>query len=445
MMNSSARIVDPTCQKRSQGFFVSSNAANPKNPRWRFGLVSLLALLFTATARGEDPWPRWGGPGGTSQTAESGLPLEISGDNIVWKAQLKGFGQSMPVVWGDRVFLTTALDEGRQRVVFCLDRRDGRPLWEHVAWTGDPEETHKMNGHASATCATNGKVVVAFFGKGGLHAYSLDGKQLWSRDLGEFAGPWGTAASPIFYGDTIIQNCDSESPESALVAFDSRTGETLWSTPRQVIRGWSTPVVIKTDSREELILNSHQGVRAYDPKTGSELWSCKGFNGRGEPVPAYAHGLLYVLNGLSGDIYSVRPGGEGDVTATHRVWHTPRRAGRDLPSPVVIGECLLGLSMGGILVCYDCQSGKELWKERIGPKYAATPLVSGKRAYFLSEEGDTVVVEPAADKPTIVSKSKLESDSDELFRSAIVPCQGQLLVRSTKFLYCVGQPSAAGD
>src|SRR5262249_32880043 len=161
-------------------------------------------------------------------------------------------------------FLTTALDGGRERVVFAIDRRDGKLLWKQTAWKGEPEETHLLNGHASASCATNGKVVVAFFGRGGVPGYSMDGQPVWARDLGKFDGPWGTAASPIFYGDTIIQNCDSESPEASLLAVDYRTGETVWNTSREAKRGWSTPFVIQTPEREELILNSDIGVRSYD-------------------------------------------------------------------------------------------------------------------------------------------------------------------------------------
>ena len=410
--------------------------------RTTIGAALALGLALTAVAHAKVNWPRWGGPDGSSHTAETGLPLTWTAADVTWKTPLKGFGQSMPCIWGDTIFLTSSLDSGKQRIVFAVDRRTGKTLWEDIAWTGEPEESHVMNGHASASCATNGKVVVAFFGKGGLHAYSLDGKPLWSRDLGPFDGPWGTAASPIFYGDTVIQNCDSESSDSFLLAVNAETGETVWKTPRQVIRGWSTPILIKTAEREELILNSHTGVRGYDPKTGAELWWCQGFNGRGEPVPAYAHGLLYVLNGLAGDVYSVRPGGTGDVTGTNRIWHTPRRAGRDLPSPVVVGDYLLGCSMGGVLVCYDCQSGKELWKQRIGPKFSTTPLVAEGRAYFQSEEGQTIVIEPGPEMK-IVGESKLDSASDELFRAAIVPCQGQLFIRSNKSLYCIGQQAAA--
>lgn len=403
--------------------------------------VLLLAVSLVACAagslHGEENWPAWGGPSGTSHTQETGLPLSWSNDDVLWRVDLKGSGQSTPVVWGNQIFLTAAVDKGRQRVVFAIDRRDGKLLWEHVAWTGEPEESHAMNGWASSTCATNGKVVVAFFGRGGLHGYSLDGKPLWSRDLGRFDGPWGTAASPIFYRDTVIQNCDSESKEASLVAVDYRTGETVWSTPRANMRGWSTPILIKTPKREELVLNSHAGVRAYDPQTGRELWWCKGFNGRGEPVPAYGHGLVFCVNGLAGDIYAARPGGEGDVTDQDRVWHTPRRAGRDLPSPVVIDKYLLVISMAGILTCYDCASGKELWKERIGEKFSSTPLVAEGRAYFQNDVGETFVVEPG-EKLNVVARGKLASESDELFRSALVPSQGQIFIRSTKHLYCIG-------
>jgi outer membrane protein assembly factor BamB len=413
----------------------------PRSLGWL--VAGLLVVGGGQRLKAEINWPGWGGPTGSSHSEEKGLPLTWSTADLLWKTPLKGEGHSTPVIWGNQVFLTTALDGGRQRVVLAIDRRDGKPLWEQIAWSGEPEESHKMNGWASSSCATNGQVVVAFFGRGGLHAYALDGKRLWSRDLGRFDGPWGTAASPIFYGNTVIQNCDSESKESSLLAVDYRTGETIWSTPRLVIRGWSTPIVIRTANREELILNSHEGVRGYDPASGRELWWCKGFTGRGEPVPAYDGHLLYVVNGLpGGDVYAVRPGGEGDVTESHRTWHTPRRGGRDLPSPTVIGKYMLAVSMSGILFCYDCETGKELWKERIGANYSSSPLVAEGRAYFQSDAGETVVVEPG-DQIKIVARSVLGSEADELFRAALVPSQGQLFIRSTKSLYCVGAKQAS--
>ncbi len=236
-------------------------------------LLAALAFVAARTLVAETRWNRWGGPDGNSHTAETGLPVKWSDENIVWKTSLPGFGQSMPCIWDDRIFLTAALDDGRQRVVFAVSRRDGRILWQEVAWTGEPEKSHVMNGHASATCATNGKIVVAFFGRGGMHAYTVDGKHLWSRDLGQFDGPWGTAASPVFYGDLVIQNCDSESPEASLLAVDARTGETVWRTPREVMRGWSTPIIVKAGNRDELVLNGHTHIRGYDPKTGASCGS----------------------------------------------------------------------------------------------------------------------------------------------------------------------------
>jgi outer membrane protein assembly factor BamB len=406
-------------------------------------LAGALAMGGQTLLKAEINWPGWGGPTGTSQSSETGLPLKWTADNVLWKVNLKGSGQSTPVVWGHQIFLTAELENGRQRIVFCLDRRDGKLLWEQVAWTGAPEESHKMNGWASATCATNGKVVVAFFGRGGLHAYSLDGKPLWSRDLGRFDGPWGAAASPIFHGKLVIQNCDSESKESSLMAVNSETGETEWSTPRLTNRGWSTPLVIRAGQRVELILNGHDGVRGYDPTTGKELWFCKGYNGRGEPVPAYAHDLLYVINGLPGELYCVRPGGAGDVSQTHRAWHVPRKSGRDLPSPVVIDNYLLSTSMAGIMFCNDCKTGKELWKERVGANYSSSPIVSEGRAYFQNDAGETIIIKPG-DKLEIVATNTLSPAADEIFRAALVPSQGQIFSRSTRALYCIGPIPAGG-
>jgi outer membrane protein assembly factor BamB len=161
--------------------------------------------------------------------------------------------------------------------------------------------------------------------QGGIHCYDLDGKPLWSRDLGGFPGPWGTSASPIIVGDLVIQNCDAQR-EAFLLALDRKTGKDVWKTPRTAPErgGWSTPVLVRVGDREELVLNGEKAVTGYDPRSGKELWSCKSFAGRGEPTVAPGRGLVHVVNGLQGDIYAVKPGGSGDVTGTHLAWHTPR-------------------------------------------------------------------------------------------------------------------------
>ena len=183
------------------------------------------------------------------------------------------------------MFLTTAPDGGKSRVVLALDRKTGKILWEKEVWKGSPEKSHAQNGWATATCATDGERVVAFFGKGGLHCFAVDGKPLWSKNLGEFPGVWGTAASPVIVGDLVIQNCDAAG-EGLLVAFDKTTGKEAWRTPRTAPErgGWTTPVLVKVGDKQELVLNGEKAVTGYDPATGKELWHCKSFIGRGEPT-----------------------------------------------------------------------------------------------------------------------------------------------------------------
>jgi outer membrane protein assembly factor BamB len=298
-----------------------------------------------------------------------------------------------------------------------------------------------MNSFATPTCATDGEHVVAFFGPGGLHCFDLDGKKLWSREAGDFPGPWGIAASPVILGNMVIQNCDAEGP-SSLLAVDVKTGETIWETKREdkPRGGWSTPILIDAGGHPELVLNGEFGVRGYDPKTGEELWFCQGFNGRGSPVPDYADGLLYVVNGKPGDVYAVQPGGRGDVTKSHMKWHAGRRGGRDLPSPVVVGDYLVIVSMSGIAACYDAQTGEVYWEERLGVKgeFAASPLVANGHVYIENVYGGETLVFKPGKKLEIVSKNSLGADSQEIFRSTLAPIKGRMYVRSHSTLYCVG-------
>jgi outer membrane protein assembly factor BamB len=355
---------------------------------------------------------------------------------------VKGIGQSSPIVWDNRIFLTSALEAGRQRVVSCFDARDGRLLWEHVAWTGEPEDSHEMNGWASASCATDGEVVVAFFGKGGLHTYTLDGKHLWSRDLGTFECPWGTAACPVIVGDLVIQNGDSD-VNAFIMGLDRLTSKTIWTTPRFNSRGWSTPILIEAAGRRELVVNGHNGVTAYDPANGKELWFCKSFNCRGEPTITPAGDVLCAVNGLGGDIYAVRPGGKGDVTEARMAWHTPRRGGRDTPSPIAIDRYIVVVDIKGVATCYDSESGKELWKGRIRDAIASSPVAAGGLAYFQDQRGETVVLKPGP-KLEVVARNSLGNSGDEMFRASLTPVGDKFFARSNTALYCItaGKPAA---
>jgi outer membrane protein assembly factor BamB len=295
-----------------------------------------------------------------------------------------------------------------------------------------------MNGWASATCVADQERVYAFFGRGGLHAFTLGGEPVWSRDLGAFEGPWGTAACPVLFGDLVIQNCDADK-NARVVALNKKTGEPVWTAPREPYRGWSTPVLVEAGGRPELVLNGHTGVIAYDPATGKELWFCRCTQGRGEPTVTPSGGVLYVANGLGGaGIYAIRPGGSGDVTDTHRLWLT-RRNDRDTPSPIVLGDTVLLVSLRpDVLTAYETRSGQELWKQRMGSQVSASPIAYGGLAFVLTETGETIVIDPKSPE-RIVGRNSVGAAKGEIFRASISPSDGRLFIRSDRFLYCVGK------
>lgn len=398
-------------------------------------VVALTGLL--PAARGETNWPRWRGPDQNGHSAETDLPVTWAADNIVWKTALPGVGQSSPIIWGDRIFLTSELGNGQERLVFCVDRKSGQILWKQSAWKGTPERSHAMNGWASASCVTDGEIVVAFFGIGGIHAYSVDGKPLWSHDLGKFESPWGVAACPVIVDQLVIQNCDADK-DAQLIAFDKQTGKEAWKTKRRDHRGWSTPIVVNAGQRRELVLNGDEGVQAYDPATGKELWFCSSPKGRGEPTVTPAGDLLCVVNGLAGGaFYAIKPGGDGDVSATHRAWSTPRLGARDTPSPIVVGPYIIVSDMSGVATCYDQADGHIYWKERLSGKYSGSPIAANGLVYIVNEAGTTTVIKPGP-KLEIVAQNSLPAAGSEIFRASPTPCGGQMFIRSTTVLYCVG-------
>lgn len=409
----------------------------------RFAWVFGLAIALSPFLRAEDNWPRFRGPNGTGHSEAKNLPSKWDKDSVVWKTALKGVGQSSPVNWGDKLFVTSASDDGTERYVHCVGAKDGKVIWEETIKCSNPEKNHKMNTWATPTCATDGERVVAFFGPAGIHCFDLDGKKLWSLELGDFPGVWGVGASPVIFENMVIQNTDCAGP-SALVALDKNTGKQIWKTKREdkPTGGWGTPILIETDKGKQLVLNGEFGVRGYDPEGGKELWFCKGFNGRGAPVPDYANGLVYTVNGKPGDTYAVSPDGSGDVTESKMKWHAKRQGGRDLPSPSVVDDYMIVVSMSGLATCYDANTGETLWAEKLdegGSQFAASPLVMNGLVYIQSVNGgETFVIKPGK-KLDIVSRNSLGADSKEIFRATLAPIGDHLYARSHTTLYCVGK------
>jgi outer membrane protein assembly factor BamB len=402
---------------------------------WLTGL-SLCLLLPMIPATAAENWHQWRGPRSNGHTTASDVPVTWTADSVAWKTTIPGVGQSTPVMWGNRIFLTSASSSGNQRHVFCIDRTNGTILWQQKAWEGEAEPSHSMNNRASATCVTDGERVVAFFGRGGIHCYDLDGELLWSKQLSTFPGPWGTAASPIIVGGLVIQNCDAD--ETAFItALDKKSGKQAWKVERQAIRGWSSPIAIQVQGRDEVVLNGHSRVTAYNPTNGETLWTLKTSNGRGTPTVTPTGEFLVALCGLSGDMVAVRPGGDGEVSDSRVLWRTPRMGGRDLPSPIVVGNFLLIARLRpGVVTCYDVTSGTEVWTERMEGGFSSSPIVAGGLVYATNESGTTYVIKPGP-KPDVVATNFLGQGDEEIFRASPTPFDGHLLIRSDRVLYCV--------
>lgn len=403
-------------------------------------MLLMIVLLFApaiSSSAGDENWERWRGPMQNGHSLDQVAPLTWSDSQIRWQTELPGGGQSSPIVWGDRIFLTTEQDNGARRLVLAVSRDSGEILWQRQVWEGRPESSHAMNGWASATCVTDGKHVVAFFGIGGLHCFTVSGEHVWTRDLGPFEGPWGTAACPIIWNGLVIQNGDADA-NAFIAAFDLQTGQEKWRTRRPDFRGWSTPVIVDSGNRTELVVNGHTGTIAYDPASGTQLWFCPCPKGRGTPSVTPHNGKLFVVNGLGGGgAYAVRPGGSGNVLESHQLWFSERRT-RDLPSPAVIGNTLLVMSLrGSVLSGYDIDSGQELWKERVGGQISASPVCYRDHAVFIAEDGTGVVIDPRSPDQRIAALNRLTVGDDEIFRASVTPNRGELLIRSNRRLICI--------
>ena len=252
-----------------------------------FRFITTAALLSLVSACPAGNWPAWRGPDGMGQCAETDLPLRWSTtENVRWKVALPDRGNSTPVIWGNRIFLTQATDKGRKRATVCLDRRDGRTLWERTVDYTRREPTHETNYYCSASAVTEGERVVVSHGSAGVWCYDFDGRELWHRDLGEGLHIWGNAASPVLYQDLVFLNF-GPGERTFLIALDKKTGKDVWKVDEPGGRSgdkgqsewfgsWSTPVAARIGGRDELVMTWPGVVKSYNPRTGDLLWQCSG-------------------------------------------------------------------------------------------------------------------------------------------------------------------------
>lgn len=344
-------------------------------------------------------WPRWRGPSGQGVAEGQGYPDRWSStENVAWRAPVPGRGHSSPIVWGDRIFLSTAYDDGRVALL-GFRRSDGRLLWETFGPDRTAESRHPKNTHASATPTTDGLRVYASFGSKGMLAVDFDGRIVWHRSLGTFNNYHGTAGSPLLYKDRLIVFQDHSGGTGGgafIAALDARTGRTLWHVRRTGSVGWSTPIAIRAFDHDEVIVSSQQRVHAYDPDTGRELWTCRGNLYEVVPTPVVGHGLVFCSSGRAGPTLAIRPGGLGDVTDTHVAWQSPRGS-PFVPSPLLYGDYLyLVNDMTSVSTCLEATTGKVMWQGRLGAAaregFSASPVAVDGKVFFTNDDGETFVV-----------------------------------------------------
>lgn len=436
----------------------------------------MLAFLFLAAmSASAQNWPQFRGPnGGGIGDGKPPVQWDVEkGTNVVWKAAIPGLSVASPVVWGDRIYVVTAVGtDGSQTFrtglygdtdsvndktahawkVMALDKANGKVLWEQTAVSGVPKtKRHPKSSQASPSPATNGKVVVAYFGSEGLYAYNTAGKLLWKKDLGlQNAGwffdpesEWGAASSPVIHKNSVIVQCDRQK-DSFVAAFDMDSGKELWRTARTEIPTWGTPTLVAGKDGAEVVTNGSKGIRGYDADTGKELWTLGPNSEVVCTTPVAADGLIYVTAGYPPvqPIYAIKQGSRGDLTlkagstSSEAIAWSYSRGGVYLPSPIVVGGHLYTLSNNGILTAYDAKTGTRVYQQRVGMggSYAAAPVAADGRLYLTSEDGDVYVVKAGA-QFEVLAHNKMP----EILMATPAIAGDLLLVRGHQHLYAIRQ------
>jgi outer membrane protein assembly factor BamB len=429
-------------------------AALPATGSW----PSFRGLEASGVAEGQDLPDRWD---------------PVTGANILWRAPLPGLAHSSPIVWGDLVFVTTAVssrgdasfkpglygdgdassDRSAHRwMLYALDKRTGRVRWEQVAAEGEPRNArHIKSTYASASPATDGRIVVAWFGSHGIHAYDMSGSRRWQVDLGRVdmgaydipSYEWGPASSPIIWNGLVIVQCDTQA-DSFLLALDAESGEVVWKTDRDELPSWGTPTIVTTPAGPELVTNASNFVRGYDPRTGRELWRLGGSSKITAPTPIFSGNLHIVASGRAPErpVFAVRPGARGDLTLGQGEDHSPQVAwsktgrGSYMPTPLAYRGQLYVLANNGVFDAYDLATGKEIYRQRlpvVGSGYSASPVAADGKIYLSSEDGDILVIEAGP-----VFKLLATNTMGETLMATPALSEGVMFVRGSATLFAIG-------
>lgn len=423
-------------------------------------------------------WPSFRGREASGVSDQQNLPdtwNPATGENILWRTPIPGLAHSSPIVSGDTVFVTSAIsgrgsatfkpglygdgdasdDRSPQRwMLYAIDKRTGKIRWERTATQGEPRnKRHIKSTYASASPATDGRIVVAWFGSQGIFAYDIDGGLRWSVDLGRVdmgaydlpSYEWGPASSPIIWNGMVIVQCDTQA-DSFLLALNAETGETIWKTDRQELPSWGTPTIVTTASGPELITNASNFVRGYDPKTGRELWKLGGSSKITAPTPIFTEGLHIIASGRAPErpVFAVRPGARGDLTlakgATENASVAWSKSGRGsyMPTPLAYRGIVYVLANNGVLDAYEPATGKDIYRQRlplVGSGFSASPVAADGKIYLSNEDGEMLVVQAGATFKHIATNSV-----GETLMATPALSDGVMFVRGASTLFAIGRP-----
>jgi len=401
-----------------------------------------VALLLPTVAAAAEPWPAWRGPRGDGTSTDTALPIRWSAtENVLWKAPVPGKGHSSPVIWGDRIFLTTCIEGEQKRMLLCLDANTGKVLWQKTVLTAKLERKHRLNSFASSTPATDGKLVwVTFmaYPKVWVVCYDVEGKERWRTSPGELHSVHGFCSSVIPYKDWIIVNGDQDAPDNKrayIVALDKATGKEKWRINRpNRVRSYSPPFITEAAGRDQMVLSGSKCVASYDPNTGKQIWIIDGPTDQFVASMVFTDGMFCMTGGFPTlHILGIKPDGTGNITKSHVVWHE-RKSPSYVPSPIAHGKHFFVISDKGVAQCLAARTGKRMWMEQLGKHHSASPISAGGRLYFPDDNGVTWVLDAG---PTF--KVIATNDIGEPTVASPAVSKGRIYLRARRSLYCIGK------
>jgi outer membrane protein assembly factor BamB len=381
-------------------------------------------------------WPEFRGPTGQGLSYESGPPLTWSEtNNVRWKVAIPGRGWSSPAIRGDRIWLTTATEEGKSLRAVSVDRNSGAILANiEIFRLNSPDRINSKNSYASPTPVLEDDRIYLHFGAFGTACINQSGKILWRTQLEYDNGQHGPGGSPVLYDNLLILSCDGLSIQY-VAALDKLTGKTRWKKFRKGYQAYSTPLVVRLPGGDQVISPGAYRAIAYEPRTGKEIWQVQYGDGFSNvPRPVFGNGLVFICTGFQQpSLMAVRTDGRGDVTRSHVAW-TLNRGVPLTSSPLLVGEELYMINDNGIATCVDSRTGKEYWQARVGGNHSASPVYADNRIYFLSEEGESVVI-AAGRQFKILATNRLDGRT----LASMAVSSGSIFVRSQTHLYCLGK------